>query len=63
MSGWISVKERLPEKDTSVLFSDKESVFLGFLLSDMGHDPFWSSYDYLENHNITHWMPLPEPPK
>ena len=63
MSEWISVKDRLPEKDTSVLYTNGKEMFSGFLLSNMRHDPFWSHYDDFEDTDVTHWMPLPGLPK
>ena len=61
---WISVEERLPEIDKQVLYVDSEKdIYLGQLLSGMGKGIFWSSYDFLEDHDITHWMPLPPLPK
>lgn len=67
---WIAVSERLPDKDGEYLvrFADKsitnveyESKFgsFGYWLAIMwGEDADW--YPYV---GITHWMPLPQPPK
>ncbi len=61
MSEWISVNDRLPEIMARVLLHDKD----GFgTVTGRLQTAGW----YLENvshHycNITHWMPLPEPPK
>lgn len=81
---WISVKDRLPEKEGQYLcasyykttnswhtnlywftkdlykfndldFSDKKGVS-GFWDSD-------SEWGCCHHENVTHWMPLPEPPK
>lgn len=71
---WISVKDRLPEFDKRVLALDasKEVAILrlhsvtgrktadGDSISTDWYEQ--TSYDtYYEN--VTHWMPLPEPPK
>ena len=66
--GWISVKDRLPAAtDDFVLFTVGGDVFYG---NYDGKD--WYKYEgdwetdviYLEpGERITHWMPLPEPPK
>ena len=78
MSEWISVKERLPsreglEKDETEYVLVSEQAFnaitgekLGSCVSICGfeHDG-WSKFDnfgYVRTENITHWMPLPEPP-
>ena len=61
---WISVDDRLPEKDCDVLYVDLDGdMYLGHLESGMDKDIFWTHYDYLEDHHITHWMPLPKPPE
>ena len=67
---WISVKERLPEKNgeylcrwtnKSVSDAEYESTYGSFgYWFEFWEDEYkeWISYD-----GITHWMPLPEPPK
>ena len=56
---WISVKDRLPEID--------DSVIVAFDNGDVDHDWFdtefkhWARLRY-DTRNITHWMPLPKPP-
>ena len=57
--GWISVEERLPEREGYYLTSTIKGVirigaFFGYYAS--GDRPQFK-YD------VTHWMPLPEPPK
>ena len=49
---WISVEERLPESEF-VLCTDGKYCFVN-IIPDME--------DVLED-GVTHWMPLPEPPK
>ena len=65
MSEWISVDERLPEKDGKYLVYDlgqhrgvsaAEIRITHFKRGDRYHDYMW------KNH-FSHWMPLPEPPK
>ena len=56
---WISVKDRLPEKDEIVIIcTDKNFIYAGELIGDT-----W----FLDNDSwtatVTHWMPLPQPPK
>lgn len=67
MSGWISVKERLPEIETLVFFCVD-----GFDSADMGKHigggVFWSVETDCDGvpisyKDVTHWMPLPDPPK
>lgn len=60
---WISVIDRLPEKDTNVIYYDKNKyMYIGCLMSDMGKEIYWSHYDFLEDKDVTHWMPLPKAP-
>jgi hypothetical protein len=53
---WISVNDRLPDSD-------------GKYLVYTGHDLIHTMYYYatnafgFEHWDVTHWMPLPEPPK
>lgn len=57
---WISVKDRMPEEDNRVL------VWLGVKLydytridTDRLHNGRWIRW----GKDVTHWMPLPNPPK
>ncbi len=54
---WISVEDRLPEKQTAVLVCfDNDCISTDFIASS----GMW--YDHWHK-TITHWMPLPTPPK
>lgn len=61
---WISVKERLPENDTSVLIcacGHRVTAYYNHLKK-----AFILTEDenlYYETAAVSHWMPLPEPPK
>ena len=66
---WISVKDRLPEDGDEVLFFVMDWVMKGKYCKQVPH---WEAYlsggsaHYHKNNGIehvTHWMPLPEPPK
>lgn len=59
---WISCKERMPEDNDRVLILAKnESVYIA-KHRVFGH--FVVSFEYwLDDTEVTHWMPLPEPPK
>ena len=61
---WISVDDKLPEEDgyylcciKSSLFTDR--VYIDILECDKGS--FEEGHIYTDT--VTHWMPLPEPPK
>ena len=58
-SEWISVEERLPETETSVLVcTERGYIFLSWASNE---DVFWF-YNENEDDRVTHWQPLPEPP-
>jgi len=77
--GWISVKDRLPElnKEVMVYAVGKIEGFTGrhaYALCDRfvqhvfpsspGHERWSTPWEYFHtDYEITHWMPLPEPPK
>ena len=65
---WIPVTERLPEKGTGKVLVVKQ--FRGKPYIDIGEIIEGKAYCYtddyainLAEHKLTHWMPLPEPPK
>ena len=67
---WISVKERLPEDNTIVLYvwrseNGNVSVFHGWHSSIRGLGSVWHQSGVgmqRPDDEVTHWMPLPEPP-
>ena len=57
---WISTSDRLPEHSNDVL------LFTTFNTFDVGYydGVVWYAADVLlEREDVTHWMPLPAPPK
>lgn len=59
---WIPVTERLPDRNSKVLVCDNREDYVSIwerFADDLwyGDDIIWATED------ITHWMPLPEPPK
>lgn len=67
MTEWISVKDRLPNKGQDVLiYRSGFRVDLMNVHMYLGEDRWEDEYGYwetTETEGITHWMPLPEPPK
>ena len=66
VGGWISVKDRLPEKSGQYLcWFGANKVVIGPAIETYVDE--WKAFGdliSLEKYpNITHWMPLPEPPK
>jgi hypothetical protein len=59
MIDWISVKDRLPEVCRHVLTYDGDDIREGFL-TKQGH---WMRRYNGASFAITHWLPLPPPPK
>lgn len=59
---WIPVTERLPEEYTTILVCGEDGVEPGNFSSKSG---FWTCDAYEADliMGVTHWMPLPEPPK
>ena len=55
-SEWISVEERLPEKHGQYL-----AAFTNMMVDTVTYTKIGWFYD--KRCSITHWMPLPEPPK
>jgi hypothetical protein len=63
MSEWISVKERLPGANEDVwCYSNRNGgyTFIGYIGY---HVRDWMENGSLHIGDVTHWMPLPEPPK
>lgn len=68
---WISVKERLPEHDQLVLYRELVKTKNGQAYEfdygeyDSERQVFYGQYFNYRwlGWDVTHWMPLPEPPK
>ena len=54
---WIPVDDRLPDKPMKCLVYTKRGECGGYDIS------YYNQGFYLQYANVTHWMPLPEPPK
>ena len=62
---WISVEERLPEMHTKVLCCGIKGGRFIAELGTWGHEKhlYWDKKNGRGCPEVTHWMPLPEPPK
>ena len=61
---WIPVTERLPEEGERVLFTDGAWVGEGYINKRGKWQRYLNqSYTDVMALDVTHWMPLPEPPK
>ena len=56
---WISVEERLPDNGEKVLIADNEGYMIVAKWYELGG---WF-LPVCRANPVTHWMPLPEPPK
>ncbi|WP_303823228.1 DUF551 domain-containing protein [Ruminococcus flavefaciens] len=69
--GWISCKERMPEDNVPVLYAlrierGKHAVLYGWHYSIKGLGSAWHQSGCggaRADEDVTHWRPLPEPPK
>ncbi len=60
---WVRVEDRLPERRKRVLITDGTHVVEAHRDKRGG---FWTGWTMLEDEfleDVTHWQPLPEPPK
>lgn len=67
MSEWISVDDRLPEADGLFLVASRGAVLMDYYDSAIAR-MYCSPIRGFERSEpdlggVTHWMPLPEPPK
>ena len=66
-SKWIPVTERLPEEDADVLCCRGNHIGALIDVYTYQGDGKWEDsygyWNYTDIEGITHWMPLPEPPK
>jgi len=63
---WIPVTERLPDHLTSVIVHRKDGgIFIWEYFDTSPTDECWidDSMNVYSFYDVTHWMPLPEPPK
>lgn len=68
MAEWISVKDRLPDGPRFVLVYVRHPAVSTFsawscIMTDTWLGDKWAENADSEAHEVTHWMPLPEPPK
>ena len=60
---WIPVSERLPKVHKTVLICTDGQVHEAFLKGDGGWLAVFGDSTNINPSKVTHWMPLPEPPK
>ena len=61
---WISVKDRLPEPWKQVLIYSRYDFYeVALYIGIQGKWRVTWNHDMLDANSVTHWMPLPQPPK
>ena len=60
-SEWIPVSERLPDDGQSVIVFWRKYKEVGEAV--FGKEEGWFSTDRDGCHDVSHWMPMPEPPE
>ena len=63
MEKWISVEDKLPEPWVDVLCHHyNDDIFIGYFSKINGWNG-WINANKENDIEVTHWQPLPEPPK
>jgi hypothetical protein len=64
VSEWISVKDRLPDENVWVIVAANGVTQYGTAFLDCeGWNWFGGESDIAPTYEMSHWQPLPEPPK
>ncbi len=60
---WIKVEDRLPNHLEVCVVWCENSYYTSVLNRAGGLNEWCSAVGFFKSENVTHWMPLPEPPK
>lgn len=60
---WVKAEDALPKMNDVVVIYVQGVVSVGSYLGDFRSDPVWAYADSETAYGVTHWMPLPDPPK
>ena len=61
---WIRVEDELPVNDDEIIVYDPDGdpAVHGDIFYELPQG-YFRDHSFIENKEITHWMPLPEPPE
>jgi hypothetical protein len=65
---WIKVSERMPDHHAGIVMYIVGASFEDFTTGEYDGEKWWECsvvadvYREIENGEVTHWMPLPDPP-
>lgn len=68
MNNWISVKDELPSTEACgvesvmVLVCTVDDIVTTAFMKDIKNSRSWTDAQRICEFDVTHWMPLPEPP-
>ena len=60
---WISVDDDLPQEDFEVIVCSDDDVYMSVFRAGYVQGDYYFDVEIEKNIVVTHWMPLPEPPK
>lgn len=64
---WISVEDKLPEFEKNVLAFDTQRIYIAYRHTEDEYNEHWrvpqDGWTWGLTSAVSHWMPLPEPPK
>ena len=60
---WISVKNRLPNKEGRYLLFYFGDVIIGDFVNLKNGENVWATVNFDRTSNVTHWQELPKAPK
>ena len=64
VGGWVNVKDRPPNEECLAFSKKYKEMIIGYLYEDNVSESNWSAENNeVVLYDVTHWMPLPEPPE
>lgn len=60
---WVGVEDELPKEDKDVLVYNGKDLSVSAIINGYGNQGWHERDDGYDYGYVTHWMPLPQPPK